>query len=108
MKRFGYVILLGLVLAICLGLTACGKEGGTLEVLNNSLTSCYVTIHFDQVEVFSGDIQSWKSVKRSKDKDFEYRVIFKADASSSSSTTVFGSVGGGETVVEKRFYFDEF
>jgi hypothetical protein len=97
MKKFYSLVL---AFAICLGLTACGKEGGTLEVIVLGF-SRNVQILFDDVEVFNGVLEDNQSVKKSKDKDFSYKIVHKRVSGGDSGmgpATQRGTVAGGDIV----------
>jgi predicted small secreted protein len=104
MKKLGFWILMGLAFSICFGLTACNKEGGTLEVINNYAQK-NVQIEIDGAEVFNGVIEKGKSVKKSKDTDFSYTIKYPCNTAFGIGTaTDSGIVAGGETI---KVWLDE-
>jgi hypothetical protein len=98
MKNFHYLVL---AFAICLGLAACGKEGGTLEVINLGPDSSKVTIRIDGVDVFNDVLSVGQSVKKSKDTDFAYYVTIEISADGTRIVND-GVIGGGDTLVFRR------
>jgi hypothetical protein len=90
-----------LAFLICFGLTACGKEGGTLEVIVWGY-SRNVQILFDDVEVFNGLLEDNQSVKKSKNEDFSYKILDQRVRVEGEmewpKSTRRGTVSGGDIV----------
>jgi hypothetical protein len=98
MKNFHYLVL---AFAICLGITACGKEGGSLEVINLGPDPSNVTIRIDGTDVFNDVVSVGKSVKKSKDTDFAFFVTIQTSANGTRIVND-GVIGGGDTLVYRR------
>jgi len=87
------------VLAICLGFTACSEVGGTIKITNDLKEAYFIRILFDGNQVTFNDgqssIQPSQTITVASDVDTSY-VIY-----SGSYRLWDGQLKGGETIVYK-------
>jgi len=101
------IFALGIVVlaVVCLGLTACGKKGGDLKLINDTMTVRYFRILFDGKEQKVNDgsftIVANQTVNAHSDEDTTYSV-YRLDSSGKlvdgSNALFAGNLSGGETV----------
>jgi len=71
-------------------------KGGTLVVNNGSYSSLYVEIYFDNVEVYKDTLSPRTDVRRSSNKNIEYKIVYSRQNPYLSST--LGALQGGQTI----------
>jgi len=98
------MIVLGIVvLVISLGFTACGKEGGDLEIINDTeyVRNFKILLNGDSVRVNNGQTQIMPSqkVNAHSDEDTSYAVFISTGyITDGTKVSWSGSLSGGETV----------
>ena len=81
MKKFVSLMLLGSVLVMCLGLSACGEKGGTLEIVND--TSLLFDVKLLEHDGSTGNSREVVNVrlspnqKASYSKETDFRCIYE-------------------------------
>ena len=93
------------VLAFCLGLSACAEKGGTLKLVNDTDAVVYFKIYFGNKAITINDgenkIMVDFSVKAVSDEDTTYNVFQTTSGGDVGSKPIFkGKLSGGETVTE--------
>lgn len=104
------MIVLGIVvLAISLGITACGKKGGTLELINDTDSLKYFKVRFDGKDVMIKDgayeIDPSQTIRAVSDEDTSYAVypVSSSGYLTAGSTPLWsGTLSGGE-VIQLRY-----
>ncbi|MDR0473097.1 MAG: hypothetical protein LBH43_05460 [Treponema sp.] len=92
------MIVLGMVvvLAVCLGFTACDLKGGTLKLINDTSSPHSFSIYFDgrSVRVNDGQttIQPSQTISATSDENTSY-VVYRG-----SAVLWTGTLSGGETI----------
>ena len=102
MKKTSHIIFLGIVFIICLGITACGKKGGTLEFNNDRNFTVWITFDINgkeilyQYELLPGQKKNYSD---SEDFNYSYSVRDKPINQWATPLSGYGNITGGDTIV---------